>query len=181
MSAKLFLDRLIKRTAVLAIGPSTLRNQGASGVVSAARDGLSRLNLAAFRVATPAAFDKQLNASTERLRKSLPPDAQHWGTARKAINIYLRDVVYSVHLSNHFGLSVIRPWLEVPLDSYVAMWIKADSDGKTSLRWCGVKHLTPKISADYQEVASQIALRKRLDRVDLDILYWRTQQSENEY
>ena len=49
------------RIAELAIGTSTHRNQGAPGVVSAARKFLKQLDLAAFRTRSPERFQARLN------------------------------------------------------------------------------------------------------------------------
>ena len=40
-------------------------------------------------------------------------------------------------------------------------------------RWPGVVNLTPELSNQYQRLASDVAARKQLARVHLDILYWR--------
>src|SRR5438093_9975989 len=50
-----------ERIAELAIGISTLRNQGAPGVVSAAREFLKQLDLAAFRGGSRERFEARLN------------------------------------------------------------------------------------------------------------------------
>jgi hypothetical protein len=81
---------LHERTAEVAIGPSTLRNQGAPGVVLAARQFLKELNLDSFRTSTEQQFRARLNTATKRLKDRLPKKARNWGAARKAINIFLR-------------------------------------------------------------------------------------------
>src|ERR1700733_8204356 len=100
-------DRLLKllqtRTAQLAIGPSTLRNQGAREVVASTREFLKELDLGHFNTDTPEAFMISLDEETERLRNALPLGARHWGTARKALNIFLRDVLYNLYLCNEYG------------------------------------------------------------------------------
>ncbi|MEX2119394.1 MAG: hypothetical protein WD847_07355 [Pirellulales bacterium] len=170
-----FIDCLKNRVAKLAIGASTLRNQGAGGVVAAARRGLNRIDLPTFAVSNEAAFIGRLDAVTGALQSKFPKGGRSWGGARKAVNIFLRDVVYSTDLSDHFDLHGIRAWLEVPLDSQIAKALRAEREGAGLPRWPRIKHLRPEISALYQRVASKVAKRQGIKRVDLDVFYWRAE------
>ncbi|MBV8356760.1 MAG: hypothetical protein JO189_02325 [Deltaproteobacteria bacterium] len=49
-----------------------------------------------------------------------------WGTARKCLNIFLRDATYNYYMRNRYGLEVIEPLLEVPLDNNVEKGIRRD-------------------------------------------------------
>ncbi|CAN5505721.1 hypothetical protein BH18VER1_BH18VER1_14100 [soil metagenome] len=83
---------------------------------------------------------------TERLQGSLPAPARHWGIARKALNIFLRDALYTTYLNERFGLRQAEPFFEVPLDMLTATEIKRAS-GRASLpAWPGVKHILPPLS-----------------------------------
>ena len=99
---------LHERTAELAIGASTLRNQGARGVVANARDFLKELDVGSFRVKDPRLFRSRLNVATRRLRERLPRRARHWGSARKALNIFLRDVLYNHYWSSPDFVDTLR-------------------------------------------------------------------------
>ena len=69
-----------RRIANVIIGASVLRNQGAPGVVDAARDFISKLDLTAFAVDNESAFRQNLDKQTKLLQEALPKDAQYWGT-----------------------------------------------------------------------------------------------------
>jgi len=161
------------RTAELSIGNSTLRNQGAAGVVKNARNFLAELDLLNFSVNSEYDFYKILDDATSNLVKALPTGARHWGTARKAINIFLRDCVYNKFLCSQFDLAKIHPWLEIPLDSYVAKALCKTSLGSKLPKWVSITRLKPKISIEYQKVATQVAEKIGCYRVDLDIYLWR--------
>jgi len=87
-----FLKRIQTRIATVAIGASTLRNQGASNVVSNTREFLKRLDLRRFKAKTAIVFRDALDRETNKLKNALPIGARNWGAARKALNIFLRDV-----------------------------------------------------------------------------------------
>ncbi|MBU1308640.1 MAG: hypothetical protein KKE30_03790, partial [Gammaproteobacteria bacterium] len=101
-----------------------------------------------------------------------PTNAKSWGAARKALNLFLRDVTYNKDLCEYYDLSRIRKWLEIPLDSHVANALKKEPEGVNLPKWCTIKRLTPEISREFQTVATRVAQRKRIARVDLDIYYW---------
>ncbi len=161
------------RTAELAIGHSTLRNQGAPLVAAAARQFLAGMDLAAFSVDSEEAFVTVLNSETANLVGVLPNRARNWGAARKALNIFVRDCVYDRFLCEHFTLAPIHPWLELPLDSYAAVGLRETSIGKRLPKWQTIKRLTQEDSAAYQQVACRVAARVGCYRVDLDIYLWR--------
>ena len=167
------IKRLICRTAELAIGPSTVRNQGAVGVVRSARSGLRNVDLPAFKRADRASYSELLDKETQSLRRRLPPTARHWGTARKCLNIFLRDVLYCRYLCDHFSFHKFQAQLEVPLDGHVAGALLKDAEGTELPRWRTIKSLTPQQSEQYQAVARRIAMRKDTHAVHLDLLYWR--------
>ncbi len=167
-----FLARLHANIATLAIGASTLRNQGAPGVVAAARRFLSGVSLDQIVVNRPEVFASRLDELTKCLQCSLPDKTRHWGAARKAVNLFLRDALYNTYLSSHFGLATIREWLEVPLDSLVAAGLCREQAEVAVPTWPGLKHLTPTESTVYQQVALCVADRHSVARVDLDLWYW---------
>lgn len=160
------------RAAEVAVGPSALRNQGSPGVVLAARRFLKSIKLRRFSKDTEVGFQRSLDAATEALRSSLPERARHWGTARKAINLFLRDCLYHSYLSLENELGRLEPWLEIPLDSQVAAGVL--ESGESGLpRWPGIKHLSPDVSRLYQQAARRIASERGTDRVHLDLEWWR--------
>ncbi len=166
------LQLLQDRVAEVAVGPSALRNQGSPGVVTEARRFLKSIKLSRFSTKSESGFQRSLDAATEVLKRRLPERARHWGTARKAINLFLRDCLYHSYLSLENRLGRLEPWLEIPLDSQVAAGVLGN--GQTSLpRWPGIKHLTPEVSQLYQQAARQIASERGVHRVHLDLEWWR--------
>lgn len=167
--------RLQARIALLAIGRSTLRNQGAKGMVRTARCFLTTVDLQQFSVETHSDFIEVLERQTRRLMRKFPEKARkNWGAARKAVNIFIRDVVYCCPLQRAFKLAKIEPWLELPLDSYAYAGLVGDMASLADVpAWPGVKHLTPDVSQVLQLIASKVAVELRTLRVHLDIRYWR--------
>lgn len=157
------------RAARVAITASATRGQGA-GVVACARPFLVGLKLAPFGTADPRAFARQLDAATERLRACLPKPAASWGLARKLLNIFLRDCLYTGYLAKAHGLAAAERLLEIPLDSITAKEIRREAPALP--RWLGVRHLDPDRSAVYQEAALLIAKRHGVARVHLDAYWW---------
>jgi hypothetical protein len=170
---KQFIKFLQYRTAEVAIGPSTLRNQGNKGVVAAARNYLKTIDLFKFSVTTERRFKSVLDTHTNKLKISFPKGARHWGTARKALNLFLRDVLYNRYLSRHFGFRQIENLLEIPLDKDAAKGIRKCYKTKKLPSWEGIKDLTPQTSKAYQDAATCIASACKIGRVHLDVLYWR--------
>lgn len=159
--------------AETAVGPSALRNQGSPGVVSATRSSLKAADLARWSVLSKRAFTALLDIETDRLKKRLPRGARNWGTARKALNLFLRDVLYHRVLCRTYRLSRLEPWLEVPLDSYVAEAIRRELPNANLPRWPGVKYLEPEVSIVFQAAAASIAAKECTARVHLDLRWWR--------
>jgi hypothetical protein len=174
-------DRLQARIALMAIGASTLRNQGAPGVVAAARRYLRQLDLGEFSVSTESAFQEVLGKHTRLLMNCFPGKAKgNWGAARKGLNIFLRDVVYNRSLSDHHLLWRLEPWLELPLDSNAYEGLCQDVKhllGHAAIcevpPWNGVKYLDAGVSGDLQGIANRIAEALNTHRVHLDVRYWR--------
>jgi hypothetical protein len=172
-SRSLFIEKLVRRTAQAAIGPSALRNQGAAGVISGARSAAAALDLRRLGTRTSDSFPKFLDVVTAEFLEHFPPNAKHWGAARKAANLFLRDAVYNVDLSAEFRLSAVRSFLEVPLDRDIATGLLGQPEGSQLPEWSSIKGLKPETSAKYQLVASAVAIRNGVNRVDLDVYFWR--------
>jgi hypothetical protein len=166
------LNYLVKRTANLAIGNSTLRNQGASGLNDIAREFLSEIDLWILS-REKEAFRECLDRLTEDLRVKFPTGAKNFGAARKAINIYLRDCLYNRYIYKEYRLDLVAVDFEVPLDSHVAKGL-GKTKYKTKLpKWDSIKRLTPEDSDIFQACATSIAEELKCNRVDLDIYLWR--------
>lgn len=157
------------RAARVAVGPSTVRGQG-PGVVDAARHFLRSLKLAQFGTRSAPRFKRELDLATKRLMQRLPRRGRKWGVARKVLNIFLRDALYTWCLRDEYHLERAEPLMEVPLDRITAKRLRKKD--KKLPRWHGVRHLTPEDSALYQQRASDFAKKKGYARVHLDAEFW---------
>jgi hypothetical protein len=146
---------------------------GPAGTIAIAREFLTAFDLRRVKAKTAGVFADRLNAATEELRLALPASAQHWGSARKFFNIYVRGALYNQYLCRHFDLLAIEPWLEVPLDSHVAIGLRGQPEGEGLPRWKTVIGLSEEDGKAYQVVANKIAKRMGFARVHLDVIYWR--------
>lgn len=158
--------------AVTTIGPSTLRNQGSKGVIRAAQQYLAVMNIRAFSVEKENIYLRVLDDHTERLRITLPKAAQNWGAARKALNLYLRDICYNRFLCERYNLSEKENWMEIPLDSFVASSLKKRAGRGQLPCWPGLNGLTPEISFKFQKFAKHFAANEGISRIHLDMRLW---------
>ncbi|MBE7559494.1 hypothetical protein HS125_11285 [bacterium] len=170
---KQFLLLVQRHVANVAISPSTLRGQGPAGVVEAAQHFLGNLDLGRFRDGKSDGFRSELDQVAEELRQSLASGGQHWGAARKALNIFLRDALYNTYLRDAYRVDRLEPWLELPLDSYTAKAVRKYAPKSELPRWVGVKYVTADSNAAYQAAAAGVASEKGVARVHLDIHFWR--------
>lgn len=170
------LRLLQERLGKSAIGASTARGMGPVGTIQAARSFLQTCDLRSIKANTPQAYRRRLDDLTEALIARLPVDAKHWGSARKFINIFLRNCAYNRFMCEAYCLDRVEAWMEVPLDSHVAVGLKHDAlEANLALalpRWKTVIGLTPELSDNWQSVAQAIAERGRIHRVHLDVRYW---------
>jgi hypothetical protein len=165
--------------AVTTIGPSALRNQGSGGVIKAARNYLAAVDLGAFRTKDEPAFLNALDASTEALKRAFPKGARHWGAARKACNLFLRDICYNRFLCQRYGLDEAEEWMEIPLDSIIAIALKRKSQRGGLPRWPGLNRLTAEVSAEFQAFAAEVAVEQGISRVHLDMRLWTIGRERN--
>jgi len=171
MKPKDFIITLQRKAAFTAVGPSALRGQG-KGVLRASQEFLAQMSLARVPKSSAKRFQLWLDHQTNLLLDTLPIKNRPWGAARKAINLFLRDVLYNQYLSKQFKLQSIESWLEIPLDSAVAKGLKLQSNRGELPRWPGLKNLEPNLSEAFQFFASKRANLKGLARVHLDIYLW---------
>jgi hypothetical protein len=165
-----FLKMIQHRAARVAITASATRRQGSDGVVECARAFVFALKLSRFGTNDQQVFARQLDAATNRLRACLPRRAATWGLARKLLNIFLRDSLYTSYLAKEHGLNAAERFLEIPLDSITAKQIRKEAPELPC--WPGVKYLDPHTSAAYQAAALFIARHYGVARVHLDAYWW---------
>src|SRR3972149_9400867 len=152
---------------------------GSPGVVKAAREFLTdKVSLKDLKddPLSGEGFSEWLDLQTTQLVAAFPEPARHWGTARKVLNIFLRDAVYNCFIRQTFQLDQLSKRLEVPVDHDVAAFLRNESsiDGQKRLpRWISIKSLNPEQNKEYQHAAKVIAEREGIDPVDVDVLAWR--------
>ena len=166
------LDAIRSRAARIAVGPSTARGQGVPGVVDAARAFLRRLDLGCLATEDQVVFRRELDRATREFVAALPDRAQSWGLARKLLNIFLRDCLYTVYLREHYGLGRGERFYELPLDSITGGRLVREEGAGALPPWRGVKHLTAEVSDLYQDAAGRLAEAKGIHRVHLDAYWW---------
>ncbi len=164
--------------AVTTVGPSTLRNQGGPGVIETAQRFLSSLDIGSFAVQDEKSFLAVLDTMTDELRRRLPQYSRHWGAARKALNLFLRDICYNRFLAHRYSLAGLERWMEIPLDSLVAVALKKRVGRGRLPSWPGLKGLTPPLSLRFQHVARDWAEAEDISRVHLDMRIWLKQRTK---
>ena len=187
MKQEEFIKNIHRRLASIAVGGSALRNQGASGLVSTARNYFEKsIFLEEFfkNLQSENEFQDYLNKHTCILKMEFPEGAQNWGASRKSLNLFFRELVYNKFIYEYYkipiGLNdfnkVIRH-LEVPLDLDVSTGIFKDFKilelNNNLKKWKSIKELTFDTSSLYQNAALKIADDKKIARVHLDLIYWR--------
>lgn len=131
-----FILLIQRRTAQIAVGASALRNQGTSGFVQICRNYFERIDLQEFfdalKKESSIDYKSFLDMHTSALMQDFPENHKNnFGAARKALNLFFRDVIYNSYLTNHFlfdlnsyeAKSAISK-LEVPLDNQVVTGLK---------------------------------------------------------
>jgi len=148
------------RAARISTGASATRGQG-RGVSQAARRFLSNLNLRYFATSRERLFRSRLDEATRHLTRALPRDTRSWGLARKVLNIFLREALYTSYLAQYSGIAKAERFLEVPLDSITAKRLQEHAGRGGLPRWAGVKHLATKDSDQYQTLAAACCIPTR--------------------
>ena len=177
------LQDYINRVANTSIGSSTLRNQGASGVIRVARMYLQNLSLNQFSTFSESQFRDVINERTLELQSQFPTEARSWGAARKAINIFLGEVYYHRILCAEFKFESIASFLEIPLDNLVANALRNEAflRNENLPSWPKIKCLDLAKSDMFQNFAKKVAQQKGegWNRIHLDLVFWERQYNDN--
>lgn len=172
-----FISAVQQRSARIAASASATRRQG-KGTVHAARVFLGELRLRQYGISNAHKFRLRLDQATKALKSALPKQARSWGLARKLLNIFLRDAMYTTYLRDYFKLDRAEPHLEIPLDSIIAKKLKKSVPRGALPIWYGVKHVTQAESDRFQKQAGIIAREKSIARVHLDTYWWGNRASD---
>lgn len=175
-----FLRQVHRRVAQTSVGPSAIRNQGASGLITISRSYFEKnINLSEFREKLiKDSYIDYLDKLTTDLRNRFPDGGKSWGAARKGLNLFFRDVVYNKYLADSLNiptdykenLKALR-YLEVPLDRDVATGLNKTFGDLP--KWRTIKELNEKQSKLFQDRALIYADNKGIARVHLDLEFWR--------
>jgi len=173
------------RIANLAVSPSSFRNQGKKNTIQETRNLLYKIDLNEFKKSLEENnFATYLDETTNLILSKLDSNLDvKWGTIRKGLNIFFRDIMYNHYLVTTLNISFsYLSQLELPLDSYTGHGV-VDDIAKlqgTKLKWTTIKELTPEKSKQIQEYAETVSKNiHHLDaKVDLDLVYWRRSKSE---
>ena len=171
ISHRHFLKAVQARGARVSVSASATRKQG-GGIVEPARAFLAVMPLRKFSTANDSLFTRRLNTATDDLQATFPLQSRSWGLARKLLNIFLRDCLYTSYLNDEYELSNAEKFMEVPLDSISASALFKEAPKLSLPKWPGVKHNTPEVSAKYQEFATCLAGETGVARVHLDTYWW---------
>jgi hypothetical protein len=166
------LAAIQRKVAISAIPASALRGQSAPGLIETARRFFHTLPLAPFGVTNGKRFASRLDEATLLLLKTFPRHARHWGVARKAINLFLRDAFYNQFLASKYRLSRAAAFYELPLDSITSKAIREFDDEWDFPKWNGLGHISVEESRMYQDAATDIAMEYDCERVHLDAHIW---------
>jgi predicted transcriptional regulator len=177
-----FIENNLQRfLAEVAITQSAVRGEKKGALRKAVIDFLSdELRLSDFT--NLGQFSEALERETSTLEGSC---GLNWGTARKCLNIFLRDATYNCYTRRRYGLDAIEPLLEVPLDNKVEQGIRRDMRrlkpplphlprlSEFEKGFFSITKLEREQHASYQNAAGWIAREEyHTHRVHLDLLYF---------
>lgn len=188
MSDQEFYKILHRKIAQSTVGASALRNQGAGGLINICRNYFEnniQLDELFSLITHEIKFKYYLDKHTDLIVYQFPTEAKSWGGARKAINLFFREIVYNSYFAVRYSIPIdfksnneYLKNLEVPLDSYVVEGLRNEKGSELPV-WNGIKYLN-KIESDiFQEKAKVIADNKGIARIHLDIEYWRKKWNDN--
>lgn len=163
-----FIHAVQCKVARQSVTVSAVRGQRTHGLVHAARNALVDLPLGPFGTSRRAVFSRHLDLATTHIRCRLPRAARTYGIARKVLNIFLRNALYTTYLRDNYDLARSEAFYEIPLDSIVAHAMRKNLPRGSLPRWQGVKNLTPAVNALYQSAAQTLAADVAVPRVHLD-------------
>jgi hypothetical protein len=174
VNSRKFLRNVQIYVANVAIPASSLRNQGASGVVRVAREYLGKMDLGELKSLTPPQYAQWLEEKTQELLKHFPKPARKWGVARKALNVFLCHAFLNRCLCEEYRLDRLGEVMETPLDSIAANELRKNIEEEENglPNWTTVRELKPKVSDEYQRVAEMLAKRWGIHRACLDVFLW---------
>lgn len=173
-----------RKLAKTSISTSAFRNQGDPGLIRLTQDYIfNNIDLEKFEKSLRAEkYKLYLDEQTKLLKRAALKRKCKWGTARKGLNIFFRDVLYNSYFFKKYSLKFeYGHQLEIPLDSKTMVKIRQKFK-KNNLEKFGyilptrstIIGLGQSVSDIYQTAATKIAEIEYdgYTRVDLDMEFW---------
>lgn len=154
----------------MTITSSSMRGPGCGKAITAARAYLGDLDVRRFGARTRIGFMRELDGATDELFASMPRGVRAWGLARKGLNIFLKECLYSSYLRSASRIDRAERFLELPLDSITGKALNRLEDALP--RWNSIRRLDVATSQQFQDAAEREARRRGLARVHLDVFWW---------
>ena len=155
-----------KKISAEVFGPNTLRSLP-KGTKKMLEEHPCQVTLAKLPI-TKAGYSNWLDSQTTKLKTAI--SGMEWGVARKAMNIFMRDVFYNRFLFNAYCNDTMGDWLEIPVDRLVANALLMRFPDLSP--WKTLKHLEPIAHTAYQNAALKLAICKGTTRVHLDLVLY---------
>lgn len=170
---KLYFHKLAERIAKTAVNSSSMRKQGPKGTISLIRKYLiEKINLDEIPRSSSKKYLQFINKHTVNIQRNCFKHKHlFWGSARKALNIYLRDSVYCYELCHRYNLIKIKKYMEIPVDKNVFEALKYIV-GIEKFKWNSIKRLGKENHSYIQQIAYFLANKLKKYRVDLDVFFW---------
>ncbi len=166
------LKKLKYRLIRISVSASSTRNQIGSGKIELIRTELDKilsLKKLSTLSGTNVSFSKLLDNSTNKL---INTTHIKWGTARKLINICLREISYNKYLRDHLKLTekdLLK--FEIPIDSHTYKYI-VEKGNFNDFKWMGIINIKKEEHSAIQKCYQNLARIKKIAPIHLDIEAW---------
>lgn len=172
MEKEKFLNTMKTRVAYNAITPENLDYQQEVNDLPDARSAASNIDLSELSTEDPEVFAGALDNATEQVQEQLSGENRNWGTARTAVNLYLKKAQYNRYLSQSYNLYLAEHMFELPINGISATYLHRHAGEANLPEWSGLHLLEPDVNKRYQQAASTIAGDMRISRIHLDMFLW---------
>ncbi len=167
-----YLNQMKLRLIRISVSASSTRNQIGKGKINRIRteinDLLSLHNLM-YQIKDETDYLRMLNYATNKLVRKA---GIHWGTARKLLNICIREFVYNSYLRKYLLIAESDLYkLEIPIDSHTYKYIVKMNKFK-AFKWPGIIHIQSKENKTIQQAYVSFALSKNMAPIHLDVDAW---------
>ncbi|MEX0686313.1 MAG: hypothetical protein WD267_00325 [Balneolales bacterium] len=167
-----FLSTLQQKLVYESVTPSHLGFKYAISEMHIIHNLIMSLDLSKFSTKNSDEFKQSLDESTSELVNTLSAEERTWGTARTAINFYLREALYNRYLSEVNDLFLSEHFFETPINDTSVLTLRRQKNGSTLPEWSGLSLFTPEQSDTYQNFAADLAKDLGVSRVHLELFLW---------